>query len=93
MKNAKLGTSFNDRQLAGEVRSLALSHLKKVLDEDYEDKDYQKQMLLKLANTLLPRLNELTGADGEPLILPSELITKNDTAPNTKNSSDQQEQI
>lgn len=30
---------------------------------------------------------------GLPLILPSELITKNDTAPNTKNSSDQQEQI
>ena len=61
--------TFNDMQLAGQVRNLALNHLKKILDEKYEDKDYQKQMLLKLANTLLPRLNEHTGQDGEPLVV------------------------
>lgn len=68
MKGNK-GVSFNDRQLAGQVRNLALAHLKKVLDPKFKDKDYQKQMLLKLAPALLPRLNEHTGGDGEPLVL------------------------
>jgi len=67
MKGSPKGKSFNDRQLAGQVRSLALGHLEKVLQPNYEDKDYQKAMLLKLAPSLLPRLNELTGKDGEPL--------------------------
>lgn len=64
------GKSFNDRQLAGDVRSLALSHLKKVLDPKFADKEYQKAMLLKLAPALLPRLNEHTGADGKELPVP-----------------------
>ena len=29
--------------------------------------DYKKAMLLKLANTVLPRLNEHTGEDGGPI--------------------------
>ncbi len=64
MKGSSKGKSFNDMQLAGQVRNLALNHLQKILSDDYADKDYQKQMLLKLANTILPRLNEHTGADG-----------------------------
>lgn len=68
MKGNK-GVSFNDRQLAGKVRSLALEHLAKVLADDYKDKVYQKQMLLKLATTLLPRLQEVTGEDGSPLVV------------------------
>lgn len=67
MKGSSRGKSFNDMQLAGQVRNLALTHLQKILDPDYEDKDYQKQMLLKLANTLLPRLNEHSGPDGAPI--------------------------
>lgn len=67
MKGATKGTSFNDRQLAGQVRSMALEHLKIVLSEDYKDKAYQKQMLLKLSSSLLPRLAEVTGEDGRPI--------------------------
>ncbi len=69
MKGGSTGVSFNDRQLAGQVRSLALGHLQKVLSEDYKDKEYQKQMLLKIAPSLLPRLNEHTGEDGAPLVV------------------------
>ncbi len=69
MKGGTKGVLFNDRQLAGQVRSIALDHLKKVLDPAYIDKEYQKAMLLKIAPSLLPRLNEHTGADGEPLHL------------------------
>lgn len=63
----KRGVNFNDRVLAGKVRGLALTHLKKILDPKYKDKAYQKAVLLKLAPTLLPRLNEVTGEGGEPL--------------------------
>jgi hypothetical protein len=67
MKNNSKGASFNDRVLAGEVRSLGLEQLKKVLDPKYKDKQYQKAMLLKIAPALLPRLNEHTGQGGGPL--------------------------
>lgn len=66
MKGNK-GVSFNDRELAGQVRKLALNHLAVVLSPDYKDKNYQKQMLLKLANTILPRLNEHTGENGQAI--------------------------
>lgn len=75
MKGGSKGTSFNDMQLAGQVRNLALNHLQKILAPDYEDKDYQKQMLLKLANTILPRLNEHTGQDGEAIKIQGVVIT------------------
>lgn len=61
------GRSFNDRELAGNVRSMALGHLKKVLEDGYSDIEYQRAVLLKLAPSLLPRLNEHSGADGSPL--------------------------
>ena len=66
MKGVK-GVSFNDRQLAGQVRKLALDHLAVILSPKYKNKAYQKQMLLKLANTILPRLNEHTGEGGESI--------------------------
>lgn len=69
MKGANKGKSFNDMVLAGQVRNLALGHLKKVLDPKYKDKRFQKAMLLKLATTLLPRLNEHSGVDGKPLVI------------------------
>lgn len=93
MKGSSKGKSFNDRELAGQVRNLALGHLFKVLQPDYEDKQYQKDMLLKLASNLLPRLNEHTGADGEPLVLPATLIDKNDTASIPRESSPEQTQV
>lgn len=59
------GKTLNDRKLAAEVRTLTLrecmKHLKKGKGEMYE------QVLLRLASTVLPRLNEHAGANGEPL--------------------------
>jgi hypothetical protein len=59
------GKSLNDRKLAADVRSLALGQIKEVLEGD--DAEYKKALLLKLAPSLLPRLNEHTGGDGEDL--------------------------
>ena len=73
------GKSFNDRELAAEVRTLTLNEIKKALKGDNEE--FKQAVILRLAGSILPRLNEHTGADGEPLILPATLITKNDTSP------------
>ena len=62
------GKSFNDRVLAGEVRTLTLNAIKKYLVGD--DEDFKKQLLLRLSGSILPRLNEITGADGEALPTP-----------------------
>lgn len=79
MKGSPKGKSFNDRQLAGSVRSLALEHLMKVLQPDYKDIAYQKQMLLKLSTSLLPRLQEVTGEDGKDItiVIPKTIADKN----------------
>ena len=61
------GVTLNDRRLAAEVRTLTLREMKKILEGD--DLEYKKQLLLKLAPSTLPRLNEHTGEDGEPLKL------------------------
>lgn len=66
MKGNK-GVSFNDRLLAGQVRNLALDHLKRILDPKFKDKEFQAEMLLKIAPNLLPRLNEVTGEGGKAL--------------------------
>lgn len=55
---------YTDRILAQEVRSLTLKRIKAVLESD-EDKEFQKALLLRLAGTVLPRLNEHTGEAGE----------------------------
>jgi hypothetical protein len=67
MKQNSKGVQFNDRLLAGRVRNMGLKHLEKILSEDYEDKEFQKQIILKISSSLLPRLNEHTGKDGEDL--------------------------
>ena len=67
---AKQGRNFNDRELASQVRSLALNEMKYLFElEDLtdEEKDMKKQLLLRMSTSLLPRLNELTGLDGEKL--------------------------
>lgn len=64
------GKSLNDRKLAADVRTQALKDVKAVLENKPEvDKwtDYKKQMLLKLSTTILPRLNEHTGEDGDAI--------------------------
>jgi len=61
---------YTDRLRAQEVRSLALDEIKAILigEKDY-GKDFKKQLLLKLAPTLLPRLNEHTGEDGGEIVM------------------------
>ena len=52
-----------DLTITKEVRTKALGDILEVLNESEESKkwgDYKKQMLLKLANTVLPRVNELS---------------------------------
>lgn len=65
IKSGSKGKSFNDRELAGEVRSLTLKEIRKILLSDKEgDADFKKQVILKLSTSILPRLNEITGENG-----------------------------
>ena len=69
----KGGKSFQDRELSASVRRQGLEELKLVLMDSPKTKkwsEYKRQMLLKLAPTLLPRLNEYAGADGGELPQP-----------------------
>ena len=59
------GKMFNDRELAAEVRKLALNEIKKALTG--KDEEFKKAVILRLAGTLLPRLNEHSGEDGAPI--------------------------
>jgi hypothetical protein len=60
------GKTLNDRKLAAEVRSLALSEIKAILKQAGMSR-LKTQILLKLAPSILPRLNEHTGKDGDDL--------------------------
>lgn len=59
------GVTKNNKLLAANVRSLALEQIIAGLNGD--DENFRKQLLLKLAGAVLPRLNEHTGEDGEPI--------------------------
>lgn len=65
---AKFNPGFNDLKLAAEVRSLTLQEMKKILLQDEMD-EFKKQLILRLAANTLPRLNEHTGKDGDPISL------------------------
>lgn len=67
---AQGGVSLNDRRLAARVRSLALRKVEEILEMtemNFEEREFQKAVLLKLVGTILPRLNEHTGEDGAKL--------------------------
>ena len=71
---AKEGRNFNDRELASQVRSLCLNEIKDIFEykpgsslNDEPMADMKKQLILKMSTSILPRLNELSGTDGEPL--------------------------
>lgn len=59
---------YTDRILAQEVRTLTLKKIKAVLESD-EDQEFQKALLLRLAGTVLPRLNEVTGEGGGAVVI------------------------
>ena len=68
------GKSFQDRDLAAKVRTLTMQECLKALNKK-KGKLYEA-VLLKLAGTVLPRLNEHTGADGEPLTINFDSVFK-----------------
>jgi hypothetical protein len=66
------GKSVNDRELAAEVRSLTLNKIKTLFElKDEEMNNRQRilhdRILEKLAGSVLPRLNEHTGQNGDPI--------------------------
>ena len=66
---------FNDRMLAGNVRSLTLKRIFNLLSlepnqiESPDLKDLYSKVLVKLAGSVLPRLQEITGEDGNQLTI------------------------
>lgn len=58
----KGGKSFQDRELAARVRTLALSEIEKVL-KNPKHKLYG-QVLVRVAGSVLPRISEVSGPDG-----------------------------
>lgn len=86
----KGGKNFQDRELAAKVRTLALNELKEILeDKNYQiySKDLHNQVILKLAGTVLPRLNEVTGKDGEDLF-PKPIMELSNVQQNDSNNQD-----
>lgn len=63
----KGGREFNDRVQSARVRTLALTKIEAILKG--KKTKMQELVILKLAGTVLPRLNELTGEAGGPLII------------------------
>lgn len=66
------GKGFNDRKLAAEVRTLTLKKIKALfemprVDMNTHDGELHDEILVKLAGSVLPRLNEVTGEDGAPV--------------------------
>lgn len=64
------GKSHQDRELAASVRVKALNDIMEALKETKKAEKfgpYKKALLLKLSASILPRLNEHTGAGGTPL--------------------------
>jgi len=60
-----------DRKLSADVRRVSLKKILKILtreDLDEEEKAFHNALLLKMAGSLLPRLNEVTGAEGRELV-------------------------
>ena len=70
------GKLFNDRELAAEVRTLTLNEVKKALTSTKEEElEFKKAVILRLAGSILPRLNEVTGEGGGPIQI-SEVVVK-----------------
>lgn len=77
----------NDRILAQDVRKLSLNLIAKYLKDESEANDkFRKDLILKLATNVLPRITQLEGEEGSPIkvaitgfnyITPTEI--KNDT--------------
>lgn len=80
--NGKGGKSWEDRQRANKIRNLTLNEIEKILKG--KDKEYKKALILRLATTILPRINELQGEGGEPFEI---IIRMKDATENSGASS------
>ena len=67
------GKVIVSKHLTGEVRKLTLQEIRRVLLG--KDLEYKKQLVLKLAGTILPRLNEHSGEDGGPMNLTLKIVS------------------
>lgn len=71
-KNKKGGKCFYDREKAGELRTSLLEDCIKVINNEPEVEewsDFKKQLILKMSTNLLPRLQEVSGESGQPLVV------------------------
>ncbi len=62
--------TFYKQKLSGEVRDLTLRAIKSVLLDircKNHSKEFRQQLLLRLAGSVLPRINENSGPDGGPM--------------------------
>lgn len=57
------GVALNDRALGARVRRLTLKEIEKILLGD--DDLYKKEIIMKLAPSILPRINEHSGGEGK----------------------------
>jgi hypothetical protein len=81
---------YTDRLKAQKLRSLAIDEMIEVLNGD--DLDFKKQLLLRLAGGVLPRLNEHTGEEGGPINISFDPTFKeyaNSTSSTTGDSKEQ----
>ena len=74
MKGVSKGVQFNDRELAAKVRTLALEKVYAILDKGEKHFMYEA-VLLNLTRTLLPRLAEVTGENGSPIVIELSSVT------------------
>jgi hypothetical protein len=61
----KGGKSFQDREQAARVRNLALSEIERILKNPKHK--FYGPVVVRLAGSVLPRLNEHTGENGGPI--------------------------
>ena len=87
---------FNDRKKSGIVRTKVLDCIQLVLSDEKLDiitvnqwSEYKKDLVRRMSTSILPRLNELTGADGEPLtvIVPSPVAETFGITPDESNNT------
>ncbi len=66
--------TVQDRELSKKVRRLTLKTIARILQRpvvkmNTDEYELYKAILIKLAGTVLPRLNEISGPDGKPIPL------------------------
>lgn len=92
------GKTLQDRILATDVRKLALKRIKDILEDEENikySKNFQEQLLIKLAGSVLPRLNEHSGEDGGPIVIraDNDLLEKYGITPQPEENSEGHPQI